>query len=162
MRRPVKQKKNWLPDPIYNSIAVTRFINNLMLEGEKTKAQKVFYQALDEIKKKTNQDGFKVFQEAIKNVGPAMEVLPRRIGGATYMVPRIVRNERRFSRAVKWLISSARAKKGRQTYLNLTDELIAASKNEGAAIKKKEDVQKLAELNRAFAHFSWWGKRKTN
>jgi len=162
MRRPIKVKRTWAADPIYNSIAVTRFVNNLMRSGKKSKAQKVFYQALDYIKDKTDQDGFKIFQEALKNVSPIMEVMPRRIGGATYLVPRIVRNERRFSAAVKWLIQAAQARKGQPMFVKLAEELMAAAKSEGAATKKKEEMHKLAEMNRAFAHYAWWGRKRSS
>ncbi|MEM2987764.1 MAG: 30S ribosomal protein S7 [Candidatus Bathyarchaeia archaeon] len=161
MRRPVKTKRTWVADPVYNSIAVTRFVNNLMRDGKKSKAQKIFYQALDHIKTKNDQDGFKIFQEALKNVSPVMKVMPRRIGGATYLVPRVVRNEERFTTAVKWLIQAARSRTGQPMYSRLADELIAAAKHEGVAVKKKEDSHKLAEVNRAFAHYAWWGRKRS-
>lgn len=159
-RRQVKIKRKWISDPVYNSIAVTRFINNLMKDGEKMKAQKIFYSAMDYIKEKTGQDPFKIFQQALKNVAPLLEVWPRRVAGATYLVPRVVRSERRFSKAVKWIIEAARNKKGKPMYVKLGDELISAANNEGAAVHKKIEMHKLAELNKAFAHFSWWGKKQ--
>lgn len=160
MRRPVKTKRTWNPDPVYGSIAVTRFINNLMKDGKKSLAQKIFYKAMKVIEEKTKQEPFKIFQQALKNVAPRMEVWPRRVGGATYLVPREVRSERRFSLAVKWLIQAVRAKKGQPTYIKLAEELIKAANNEGDAIEKKNQVHKLAEANRAFAHFAWWGRKK--
>lgn len=160
MRRKVKSKISWSSDPVYNSIAVTRFINNLMKAGKKNTAQKIFYQAMEEIKKHTDSNPFKIFQTALKNVAPVIEVWPRRVGGATYLVPRTVRNERRFAQAVKWIINSTRATQGKPTYVKLAEELMAASKNEGAAVKKKENIHKQSEQNRAFGHFAWWSRKK--
>lgn len=160
MARRITPKRTWLPDPVYNSIAVTRFTNNLMKDGKKIKAQKIFYSALDYIKEKTGQDPFKTFQQALKNVAPLLEVLPRRVAGATFLVPRTVGAERRFSLAVKWIIEAARNKKGKPMYIKLAEELISAANNEGEAVKKKNEIHKLAELNKAFAHFAWWGKKK--
>jgi len=159
-RRPVKVERKWSPDPVYNSIAVTRFINNLMKDGKKTKAQKIFYSAMEYIKEKTGKDPFATFQQALKNVAPLLEVWPRRVAGATYLVPRVVRPERRFSKAVKWIIEAARNKKGKPMYIKLAEEIIMAANNEGEAVKKKLEMHKLAEANRAFAHFAWWGQRK--
>ncbi|MEK7673609.1 MAG: 30S ribosomal protein S7 [Patescibacteria group bacterium] len=160
MRKKSTYKKNWSADPVFNSIAVTRFINNLMIGGGKATAQKIFYQAMDEIKKQTDENPFKVFQSALKNVAPNLEVWGRRVGGASYLIPRVVRPERRFSCAVKWIVKAVVNKKGKPSYIKLADELIAASKNEGGAVKKKEDVHKQADMNRAFAHFAWWGRKK--
>ncbi len=159
-RRKVKIERSWPPDPVYNSVAVTRFINNLMKDGKKAKAQKIFYSALEYVKEKTNKDPFKLFQQALKNVAPLLEVWPRRIAGATYLVPRTVRNERRFSKAVKWIIEAAKSRKGKPMFIKLAEEIIAAANNEGSAVKKKLEMHKLAEMNRAFAHFAWWGKKK--
>ncbi len=159
-RRRIKIERSWNPDPVYNSIAVTRFINNLMKDGKKEKAQKIFYKALELIKEKTKQEPLKVFQQAIKNVAPLVEVWPRRIGGATFLVPRQVRSERRFSKAVKWIIEAARNKKGKPMFEKLAEEIILASQEEGEAYKKKLEVHKLAEANKAFAHFGWWNRKK--
>lgn len=153
-------KRNWSPDPVYNSILVTRFINNLMKNGEKSKAQKIFYSSMEIVKEKTNQNPLKVFQQAIKNVAPLIEVWPRRIGGATFLVPRQVATERRISKAIKWIISTARNKKGKAMKEKLAEEIIAASQEEGEAYKKKIEVHKTAEANKAFAHFGWWGRKK--
>jgi small subunit ribosomal protein S7 len=160
MRKKSTFKKNWSPDPTFNSVAVSRFINNLMKKGKKATAQKIFYQAMDEIKKRTEDNPFKIFQNGLKNTAPNLEVWTRRVGGASYLIPRAVRPERRFSQAVKWIIKATQAKKGKPTYLKLADEIIAASKNEGAAVKKKEEIHKQAEMNRAFSHFAWWGRKK--
>ncbi len=159
-RRKIIIKRKWKADPVYNSVAATRFINNLMKDGKKAKAQKIFYSAIDYIREKTNQDGFKIFQQAIKNVAPAVEVWPRKIAGASYLVPRQVNPDRAFYKAVKWIIEAARKRKGKPTYIKLAEELIAAYNNEGEAIKKKIELQKQAEANKAFAHFAWWGRKK--
>ncbi|MCS7183758.1 MAG: 30S ribosomal protein S7 [Patescibacteria group bacterium] len=159
-RRKIIIKRKWQPDPIYNSIAATRFINNLMKDGKKTVAQRIFYQAIDYIREKTGNDGFKIFQQALKNVMPTLEVWPRKIAGASYLVPRVVSPERRFYKAVKWIIAGARSKKGKPMYIKLAEEIIAAYNNEGEAIKKKIESQKQAEANKAFAHFAWWGRKK--
>ncbi len=158
-RRSIKIKREWPPDPIYNSVIVTRFINNLMKDGKKTKAQKIFYQAMKIIDEQ-KQNSLKTFQLALKNVAPLVEVWPRRIGGATFMVPRQVRSQRRISKAIKWIISTARAKKGKPMAEKLAEEIILASREEGEAYKKKIEIQKLAETNKAFAHFAWWGRKK--
>ncbi len=159
-RKPIVIKRKWDPDPVYNSIAVTRFINNLMKDGKKEKAMKIFYKAMDLIKEKTGQNPLKVFQTAIKNVAPLLEVWPRRVGGATFMVPRVVRTERKFQKAVKWIIEAARNKKGKPMFERLAEEIILASQEEGEAYKKKIEQHKLAEQNKAFAHFGWWGRKK--
>jgi small subunit ribosomal protein S7 len=159
-RRRIKIERKWNPDPVYNSIMVTRFINNLMRNGEKTKAQKIFYKAMEIVKEKTGENPMKVFQSAIKNVAPLVEVWPRRIGGATFMVPRQVRSERRFSKAVKWIIEAARNKKGKPMFEKLAEELILASQEEGDAYKRKVEMHKLAEMNKAFAHFGWWNRKQ--
>jgi len=159
-RRRIKIEKKWNPDPIYSSIMVTRFINNLMKDGEKTKAQKIFYKAMEIVKEKTGENPMKVFQSAIKNVAPLVEVWPRRIGGAIFMVPRQIRSERRFSKAVKWIIEAARNKKGKSISEKLAEELILASEEEGNAYKRKMEMHKLAEMNKAFAHFGWWNRKQ--
>ncbi|MCS7200581.1 MAG: 30S ribosomal protein S7 [Patescibacteria group bacterium] len=160
-RGAIAKKRTWSPDPVYNSILVTRFINNIMKNGEKSKAQKIFYGAMEIIKERSNQNPLKVFQQAIKNVAPVVEVWPRRIGGATFLVPRQIATERRISKAIKWLINSARNRKGKPMKERLAEEIIAASQEEGEAYKKKLETHKTAEANKAFAHFGWWGKKKT-
>jgi small subunit ribosomal protein S7 len=159
-RRVVKIERSWAPDPVYNSIAVTRFINNLMKDGKKIKAQNIFYKAMKYIEEKTGKDAFTIFQTALKNVAPQVEVWPRRLGGATFLVPRVVRKERRFSKAVKLIIQAARQRKGLPMYIKLAEELIAASNNEGDAYKAKLEMHKQAELNKAFAHLGWWNKKR--
>ena len=156
MRKKRKYKREYPPDIQYNSVAVARFINHLMRKGKKSIAEKIMYQALDLIAKKTKQENpLVIFEKAIENTSPLMEVVSRRIGGANYQVPREVRQDRRFFLATEWIIKAARVKKGKPMAEKLAEELMAASKNEGAAIKKKQDIHRMAEANRAFAHFAW-------
>ena len=156
MRRKIKNKNIVEPDFIYNSQKLEKFINYTMWSGKKETARKVMYKAFDVIKEKTgNPNPLEIFDLAMKNAGPLTEVRSKRIGGANYQVPREVRPERRLALAMRWIRDAARGGKGRPMHLKLADELIAASKNEGAAIKKKEDTHKMAEANKAFAHFAW-------
>ncbi len=154
MRHPVKNKHPRQPDLAYKSEAITRFINTVMLDGKKDTARKVVYDAL-EIIKKGDVDALETFETAIRNVSPLMEVRSRRVGGANYQVPREVPQQRRVSLAYRWLINAARAKKGKPMAAKLAEQIILASKNEGEAIKKKEDMHRMAESNKAFAHFAW-------
>jgi small subunit ribosomal protein S7 len=156
MRRPIKKKRALTPDHRYKSVRVEKLINCLMHDGKKEAARKVVYGALEEIKKRDEtKDPLEVFEEAIRNVGPTVEVRSRRVGGANYQVPHEVRPERRQTLAMRWLIEGVRSKSGGPASKFLADELIAAAKNEGNAIKKKEDTHRMAEANRAFAHFAW-------
>ena len=155
MRRKVKIKYKLEPDPLYNSTDIEKFTNYLMLKGGKTTARKIVYQTLEEIKKKTKQEPVAIFQKAIENASPLIAVRSRRVGGATYQVPKEVPPGKRMGIAMRWIIQVTRAKKGKNMISRLSEELILASKNEGAAIKKKVDTHKMAEANRAFAHFSW-------
>ena len=156
MRRKVKNRNAVAPDFIYNSQKLEKFINYIMWSGKKETSRKVMYAAFDIIKEKTgNPNPLEVFDLAIKNAGPSVEVRSKRIGGANYQVPVEVRAERRLALAMRSIRDAARKGKGRGMHLKLADELIAASKNEGAAIKKKEDIHKMAEANKAFAHFAW-------
>ena len=140
----------------YNSLRVEKFINSVMRDGKKSTARKVVYDALDFIKEKTKDENpVELFETAIRNVGPAMEVRSRRVGGANYQVPREVRPERKQALAFRWILIAARGKKGKPMHEKLAEELILASKNEGSAIKKKEDTLRMAESNKAFAHFAW-------
>jgi len=154
-RKRRAEKKELLPDIRHGSVLVTQFLNNLMRKGKKSTAQTIFYKALDIIEKRTNQPGIEVFQKAINNVKPVLEVKPRRVGGATYQVPIEVRSGRRLSLAIKWIISYSRSRTEHTMSEKLATEFIAASKNEGSSVKKKEDTHKMAEANRAFAHFRW-------
>lgn len=156
MRRPVKNRNKPAADVRYNSERVEKFINCVMQGGKKETARKAVYNAFDEIKKiAETEDPLEVFETAMKNVGPTVEVRSRRVGGANYQVPREVRPERRNALAMRWIITAARSKTGASISKFLAEELVAASKNEGSAIKKREDTHKMAEANRAFAHFAW-------
>jgi small subunit ribosomal protein S7 len=143
------------PDPIYNSELVSKLINYVMRKGKKTIARKIVYGAFDIIREKTKKDPLEVFQKAIENAGPYLEVRPRRIGGATYQVPVEVPDYRRITLAMKWMILGAKQKRGKPMKEKLAEEIIAASKGEGFAVKKKEDLHKMAEANKAFTHFAW-------
>ncbi len=154
MRKKRIYKKNYKPDPVHARVDLGRFVNYIMRDGKKSVAMRVVYDALEEVKKVTKQDPIGVFEKAIENVSPLVEVASKRVGGANYQVPREVRPQRRFILGVRWIIGAARAKKGKPMAMKLAEELIAASKNEGAAIKKKQDTHRMAEANRAFAHFA--------
>jgi small subunit ribosomal protein S7 len=149
IRRPIP------PDPRYDSQTVTKFLNALMYEGKKSLAERVFYRAMDLIEERTNQPGVTVFKAAVANAKPGVEVKSRRVGGASLQVPVEVRPERRTSLAMRWIISYSRARSEKTMAERLAAELILASKGEGNAIKKKEDTHKMAEANRAFAHYRW-------
>lgn len=154
MRGKQAKKRQILPDPKYANVFVAKFINYIMLDGKKSTAQKVVYDAFDVISKKTKQNPIEIFDAAIKNVAPSLEVKSKRVGGANYQVPMPVRGDRRQVLAFRWLINAARAKKGRPMSERIAGELMAAANNEGDAVKKKQDVQRMAEANRAFAHFA--------
>lgn len=156
MRRPVKNRNIAGPDLKFNSVRVEKFINSVMWDGKKSTARKVVYDAFDIIKEKEKvENPVEVFDTAIRNVGPAMEIRSRRVGGANYQVPREVRPERKQALAFRWILLAARGGKGKPMAQKLATELIAASKNEGSAIKKKDDTHRMAESNKAFAHFAW-------
>lgn len=143
------------PDPKYNSELVARFINRLMQRGKKSVAGRIMYDAFDIIEERTRRNPLEVFHQAMDNATPALEVRSRRVGGATYQIPIEVRSERRTSLAIRWLIQSAQARKGRPMAERLADELMDASRNTGTTVKKKDDTHKMAEANRAFAHYRW-------
>ena len=156
MRRKTKTKIIVLPDQKYDSVKVEKLINYVMQKGKKSIARKAVYDAFDLVKEKLKTDNpLEVFETALRNTGPTMEVRSRRVGGANYQVPREVRPERRLALSMRWLIEGARGKKGSEMYKKLADEIIAASKNEGEAVKKRENTHKMAEANKAFAHFTW-------
>lgn len=156
MRRKVKNRNIAKPDGLYNSEKVGKFINYVMQEGKKNVARDIVYKAFDLIKEKQKiEDPLEVFEAALRNTGPLTEVRSRRIGGANYQVPREVRPERRFMLSLRWILEATRNKKGAATHKKLADELIAAANNEGTAVKKKEDTHRMAEANKAFAHFAW-------
>ncbi len=149
------RKRETKPDARYNNVLVTRFINSLMIQGKKSVAERIFYGAMDIIEQKTGTDGLTVLKTAMQNVKPILEVKSRRVGGATYQVPVEVRQDRRNALALRWLISFARSRPDHTMADRLSAELIAASKNEGGAVKKREDTHKMAEANKAFAHYRW-------
>ncbi len=156
MRHPVKNKYPRRPDLVYQSDAISRFINTVMWDGKKDTARKVVYDALELLKKGEGEpDPLELFETAIRNVSPLMEVRSRRVGGANYQVPREVPQQRRTSLAYRWLINAARAKKGKPMAEKLAEEILLAVKNEGTAIKKKDDMHRMADANKAFAHFAW-------
>lgn len=156
MRRKLKSKPKIQPDYMYDSEKVEKFINYSMIAGKKNTARKVVYGSLEKIKEITkNPNPLEVFETALKNTGPTMEVRSRRVGGANYQIPREVRPERRQFLSMKWIIDAARSKKGKPMAEKLAEEIIAASNNEGEAVKKRENVHKMAEANKAFAHFAW-------
>ena len=154
-RRGSIAKRDVLPDPLYNSKMVTRLINNVMYDGKKGVAQKIVYGAFDIISEKTGKDPLEVFEQAMENVMPVLECKARRVGGATYQVPIEIRPERRQTLALRWLVEFSR-KRGEKTQAErLCNEIIDASNNTGAAVKRKEDMHKMAEANKAFAHYRW-------
>jgi len=156
MRRKAKIHKHEVaPDARFNNVLVTRFINSLMIQGKKSTAESIFYGAVDVIEKKTGQDGLTVVKTALNNVKPVLEVKSRRVGGATYQVPVEVRQDRRLALALRWIIGFSRSRPDHTMAERLAAELIAASKNEGGAVKKREDTHKMAEANKAFAHYRW-------
>jgi small subunit ribosomal protein S7 len=155
MRKKRAEKIYIKPDAKYNDLIVAKFINSLMYDGKKTKARDVVYKAFDIIEERTKKPGLEVFKKAIANVQPVIEVRSRRVGGATYQVPTEVRPERRIALAMRWLKNYSRERNDKAMSLKLASELIAASTGEGSSVKKKEDTHRMAEANKAFAHFKW-------
>ncbi len=155
MRKKRSEKRFLKPDPKFNDVTVSRFINSIMYDGKRSIARNVVYKALDIIEERTKKNGLETFKKAISNTQPVIEVRSRRVGGATYQVPTEVRPERRTALAMRWIKTYARARNEKSMSLKLASELIAASNNEGSAVKKKEDTHKMAEANKAFAHFKW-------
>ena len=153
MRRRKAKKIAVLPDPKFNETLVTKFVNNIMLQGKKGTAFNIFYDAIEKVSAKTSEDGLEIWRKALENVTPAVEVRSRRVGGATFQIPTPNRDERKSSMAMKWLIGYARNRNEKSMADKLAGEIIAASKGEGAAYKKKEDVHRMADANKAFAHF---------
>jgi small subunit ribosomal protein S7 len=153
-KREVK-KREILPDPKYHDLLTAKFINGIMRRGKKSTGEGIFYGALDIVKEKTHSDPLKVFSQAMNNVKPLIEVRPRRVGGATYQVPVEVRPERKIALAIRWIIGFAKQRSEKTMEEKLSSELIDAANNRGAAIKKKEDTHKMAEANKAFAHYRW-------
>ena len=154
-RRQQAVKRNVPADPKFGSTTVTKFINSLMLDGKKSTAEGIFYEAMRIVEEKTGQPGVNVFKQALNNVKPAVEVKSRRVGGATYQVPVEVRPERRNALAIKWVVQYSRGRAERSMAERLANEVLAASRNEGSAVKKREDTHRMAEANKAFAHYRW-------
>lgn len=154
-RRREVPKREIPPDSVYNSELVSKFINCMMWDGKKSVAEKIFYQAMELIKSRTKEDPLKIFRRAVENVKPVLEVKSRRVGGATYQVPVEVPSDRRSSLAIRWLIMAARHRAEKTMIERLANELLDASNNRGGAVKKKEDTHRMAEANRAFAHYRW-------
>ncbi|MEK7263544.1 MAG: 30S ribosomal protein S7 [Bacteroidota bacterium] len=155
MRKKRAPKRPIVPDPKFNDLQVGRFINNILREGKKHLARSIVYNAFEVIEQKTSQAPLDVFRKAVENCRPLLEVKARRVGGANYQVPTEVRPDRSEALAIRWLISYAKQRKDKSMYAKLAAELIAASNKEGSAVKKREDVHKMAEANKAFAHFRW-------
>jgi small subunit ribosomal protein S7 len=153
MRKSRAKKRVLLPDPIYNDTLVTRFLNNLMYDGKKNTASAIFHDAIAVVAKRTNEDGLEVWKKALANVTPQVEVRSRRVGGSTFQIPSEIRPDRKISMAIKWLISYSRKRNEKSMAHKLAGEIVAAAKEEGAAFKKKEDIHKMAEANKAFSHF---------
>ena len=153
MRKAKAKKRVLLPDPIYNDTLVTRFLNNLMYDGKKNTASNIFHDAIEIVAKRTSEDGLEVWKKALANVTPQVEVRSRRVGGSTFQIPSEIRPDRKISMAMKWLISYSRKHNEKSMAQKLAGEIVAASKEEGASFKKKEDIHKMAEANKAFSHF---------
>jgi small subunit ribosomal protein S7 len=153
MRKIKAKKRPVTPDPKFNDILVTRFVNNLMQAGKKTTAFSIFYEAIETVEKRANENGLEVFKKALNNVTPQVEVRSRRVGGATYQIPQEIRPERKTSMAMKWMIGFARKRNEKSMANKLAGEILAAAKEEGATFKKKEDTHRMAEANKAYSHF---------
>ncbi len=153
MRKTQPKKIPLAPDPRFNDKLVTRFVNNIMWEGKKSIALTIFYDAIDRVSKQTNEDGYEIWKRALANITPAVEVRSRRIGGATFQIPSEVRQDRKISLSIKWMVRFSRERNGRSMAEKLANEIVAASRGEGGAFKKKEDTHRMAEANKAFSHF---------
>jgi small subunit ribosomal protein S7 len=155
MRRKRAETRSTTPDPRYNSVVVAKFVNNLMERGKKSLATRIVYEAMDTLAERTKRPAMEVFEDALKNATPLVEVKPRRVGGATYQIPVEISSNRRMALAMRWLIDSARKRSGRDMAARLAGELLDASRNEGNTVKKREDTHRMAEANQAFAHFRY-------
>jgi small subunit ribosomal protein S7 len=154
-RKGPAKKREILPDPVYGSRMLQRFINRVLIQGKKSIAEKIVYGALELVEQRSNRNGLEVFEQALKNVMPMVEVKPRRVGGATYQVPVEVRSDRKISLAMRWMVTYSRKRSGRTMIERLAGELLDAANNTGASVKKREDGHKMAEANKAFAHYRW-------
>jgi small subunit ribosomal protein S7 len=155
MRRKRAETRSTIPDPRYNSVVVAKFVNNLMERGKKSLATRIVYEAMDTMAERTKRPAMEVFEDALKNATPLVEVKPRRVGGATYQIPVEISSNRRMALAMRWLIDSARKRSGRDMAARLAGELMDAARNEGNTVKKREDTHRMAEANQAFAHFRY-------
>ena len=155
MRRKVNYKKEYQPDPVYDNALIGRFINQVMRNGKKSVAQKIVFKAFETIEKTKKENPVTVFEAAIRNTSPLVETRSKRVGGANYQVPMEVRGERKIALAMRWILAVSRGKKGKPMHEKLAEEIIAAANNEGEAVRKKENTHKMAEANKAFAHFAW-------
>ena len=155
MRKRRAVKRDVLPDPIYNSKVVTKLVNQIMLDGKKGTAQKILYEAFDIVAEKTGKSALEVYNAALENIKPALEVKSRRVGGSNYQVPMEVNDERAQTLALRWLVNYAKLRNGKGMAINLANEIIDASNGTGAAVKKREDTHRMAEANKAFAHYRW-------
>jgi small subunit ribosomal protein S7 len=155
MRRKRAETRSTTPDPRYNSVVVAKFVNNLMERGKKSLATRIVYEAMDTLAERTKRPAMEVFEDALKNATPLVEVKPRRVGGATYQIPVEISSNRRMALAMRWLIDSARKRSGRDMAARLAGELMDAARNEGNTVKKREDTHRMAEANQAFAHFRY-------
>jgi small subunit ribosomal protein S7 len=155
MRRKRAETRSTIPDPRYNSVVVAKFVNNLMERGKKSLATRIVYEAMDTMAERTKRPAIEVFEDALKNATPLVEVKPRRVGGATYQIPVEISSNRRMALAMRWLIDSARKRSGRDMAARLAGELMDAARNEGSTVKKREDTHRMAEANQAFAHFRY-------
>ena len=155
MRKRRAIKRDVLPDPIYNSKVVTKLVNAIMLDGKKGTAQKILYEAFEIVEKQTGKPAMEVYEEALKNISPALEVKSRRVGGSNYQVPMEVTDERAQTLALRWLVNYAKLRNGKGMAINLANEIMDAANGVGGAVKKREDTHKMAEANKAFAHYRW-------
>lgn len=155
MRKRRAEKRQLIPDPKFNDLILSRFVNNVMLDGKKNTARRIVYDAFDIIADKSKQEPLEVFRKAISNVAPMLEVRSRRVGGATYQVPVDVREDRRIALAIRWIKTYAKSRRDHTMAQRIAAELLAAAKGEGSSVKKREDVHRMAEANKAFAHFKW-------
>lgn len=153
MRKSKPKARIILPDPKFNDVMVTKFVNNLMYDGKKSTSYEIFYSAIEEVAKKSQEDGLEVWKKAVENVTPQVEVRSRRVGGATFQIPQEVRASRKLSLAMKWMIAAARKRNDKEMSRKLANEILAAFKEEGGAFKKKEDTHRMADANKAFSHF---------
>lgn len=153
MRKTKPKARIILPDPKFNDVQVTKFVNNLMLDGKKNTSYEIFYDAIEEVANKTNEEGLAVWKKALENVTPQVEVRSRRVGGATFQIPQEIRQSRKTSMAMKWMIDYSRKRNDKSMARKLANEIVAAYKEEGGAFKKKEDTHRMAEANKAFSHF---------